>query len=72
MTEETRGNIIQGITIAQKHLQHAQSTKPNEDFIVLPVNTARHLESILEQVLRAVAEDELTEEEALEWVKDFN
>lgn len=58
MNEETRAKIIQGVTICQKNLEHAWKSKPNEDFVILPGNTARHLESILELVLRAVNEEE--------------
>lgn len=60
MNEETRANIIQGVSIAQKHLQHAWSSKPNGDFVILPGNTERHIESILDLVLHAVNEDNLT------------
>lgn len=66
MNEETRAKIIQGVSIAQKHLQHAWSSKPNGDFVILPGNTARHLESILELVLHAINEDDIDSKKHVE------
>ncbi len=60
MNEETRAKITQGVSICQKHLEHAWKSKPNEDFVILPGNTARHIESVLDLVLHAINENNLT------------
>lgn len=59
MNEETRAKIIQGVTICQRNLEHAWKSKPNEDFVILPGNIARHIESVLDLVLHAIKIDDI-------------